>query len=226
MVVRSELLLLRGLAGYVAGDPAGYDRDHAVDLARLLDFLRATQPEVVEQLGIDADGPKRQQFLNRLQGEIARRGVIDVLRKGIKHGPAAVELFFGTPTPGNAGAEALFRANVFSVTRQLRYSKDETRLALDLCLFINGLPVATFELKNSLTKQTVEDAEEQYKRDRDPRELLFRFGRCIVHFAMDDQRVKMCTELKGKSSWFLPFDQGYKDAAGKRRRSNLSLIHI
>jgi type I restriction enzyme R subunit len=88
-----------------------------------------------------------------------------------------------------------------------------------LCAFINGLPVATFELKNSLTKQTVEDAVEQYKRDRDPRETLFQFGRCVVHFAVDDQEVAMCTALKGtkgtaKESWFLPFNQGWNDGAG------------
>ena len=76
---------LTGEAGYEQGKPEDYDRDHAVDLAKLLEFLQATQPEVVEQLGLDADGPKRQQFLARLQGEIAKRGVIDVLRKGIKH---------------------------------------------------------------------------------------------------------------------------------------------
>ncbi len=105
---------------------------------------------------------------------------------GIKHGPHHVDLFYGTPSPGNAKAVELFARNRFSVTRQLRYSTDETQLALDLGLFINGLPVATFELKNSLTKQTVDDAVEQYKRDRDPRELLFEFGRCVVHFAVDD----------------------------------------
>ena len=122
--------------------------------------------------------PKRQQFLARLQGEITKRGVVDVLRKGINHGPVSVDLFYGTPTPGNPKAEELYRANIFSVTRQLRYSKDETQLALDLCIFINGLPIATFELKNNLTKQTVADAKQQYQRDRDPREFLFQFGRC------------------------------------------------
>src|SRR5258705_6205037 len=91
---------------------------------------------------------------------------------------------------------------------------DETRRALDLCLFINGLPISTFELKNSLTKQTVEDAVEQYKRDRDPRERLFEFGRCVVHFAVDDSEVQMCTELRGKASWFLPFNKGHHDGAG------------
>ncbi len=78
----------------------------------------------------------------------------------------------------------------------------------------DGLPIATFELKNSLTKQTVEDAVQQYQRDRDPRERLFEFGRCAVHFAVDDSEVRMCTELRGKGSWFLPFNQGYQDGAG------------
>jgi type I restriction enzyme R subunit len=201
-------------AGYVQGSPADYDRDHAVDLAKLLSFLNATQPKVIAQLGLEADGPKRQQFLARLQGEIAKRGVVDVLRKGIKHGQASVDLFYGTPSPGNAKAAERFAANIFSVTRQLRYSKDETQLALDLCLFVNGLPVATFELKNRLTKQTVEDAVQQYKRDRDPRELLFQFGRCLVHFAVDDQEARFCTHLKGGDSWFLPFNKGWNDGAG------------
>jgi len=202
------------VAGYVEGDSNDYDREHAVDLAKLLDFLNKTQPKVIESLGLAEDGPKRQQFLHRLQGEVAKRGVIDVLRNGVKHGPESVELFYATPTPGNTKAEELFRANIFSVTRQLRYSRDETQLSLDMVIFINGLPVATFELKNNLTKQTVADAIQQYKRDRDPRELLFQFGRCAVHFAMDDQEVRMCTHLKGKDSWFLPFNQGYNDSAG------------
>jgi len=100
------------------------------------------------------------------------------------------------------------------VTRQLRYSRDETQLALDLGLFINGLPVATFELKNNLTKQTVEDAVQQYQRDRDPREKLFELGRCVAHFAVDDHEVRFCTHLKGKASWFLPFNLGWDDGAG------------
>ncbi len=204
-----------GRAGdYVEGDREDYDRDHAVDLAKLLAFLRDTQPEVMEVLGLHDDGPRRQQFLARLQGEITKRGVIDVLRRGIQHGPASVDLFYGTPTPGNAKAEKFFQANILSVTRQLHYSRDETQLALDLCLFINGLPIVTFELKNRLTKQTYDDAIQQYRRDRDPRELLFQFGRCAVHFAVDDEQVWMCTELKGEKSWFLPFNKGWNDGAG------------
>jgi type I restriction enzyme R subunit len=199
---------------WLQGDPADYNREYAVDLVQLQAFLLVTQKATAEALDLDQDSPARQKFLARLQGEITKRGTIDVLRHGLKHGPLTLDLFYGTPTPGNAKAAQQFRANRFSVSRQLRYSRDETQLALDLCLFINGLPIATFELKNSLTKQTVEDAVEQYKRDRDPRELLFQFGRCVVHFAVDDHEVRMCTHLKGKASWFLPFNQGWDDGAG------------
>lgn len=203
-----------GTSEWLAGDPKDYDREYAVDLVQLRAFLRATQKETARALELDKDSPTRRKFLARLQGEITKHGIIHVLRDGIKHERYNIEFFYGTPTPGNEKAEKRFAANRFSVTRQLRYSRDETRRALDLCLFINGLPIATFELKNSLTKQTIEDAVEQYKRDRDPRELLFQFGRCVVHFAVDDVRVQMCTELKGKASWFLPFDQGWNDGAG------------
>ena len=204
--------------GWKLGDWRDYEREYCVDLVQLAGFLRATQVEVIEALDVAGDlnttSPTRQKFLARLQGEITKRGVIDVLRHGVKHGPHHIDLFYGTPTPGNEKAEERYAQNRFSVTRQLRYSRDDTQHALDLCLFINGLPVATFELKNSLTKQTVADAVEQYQRDRDPREKLFEFARCIVHFAVDDQEVRFCTRLKGKGSWFLPFNLGWNDGAG------------
>lgn len=204
--------------GYFAGSPKHYDRAQALDVPQLFAFLKVTQSEMFKKLAIDdIANPKnmnRLKFLTRLSNEIGKRGVIDVLRKGIDHGPLHFELFYGTPSPGNAKAESLHAQNRFSVTRQLAYSMDETRRALDLVLFINGLPIATFELKNSLTKQTTEDAVEQYKRDRDPRERLFGFGRCVVHFAVDDSEVQMCTELAAKRSWFLPFNKGYNDGAG------------
>jgi type I restriction enzyme R subunit len=203
-----------GGAGWILGEAKAYDREYAVDLAQLSEFIHQTQKPLVEAFDLEHESPTRRNFLARLQGEIAKRGVIDVLRHGIKHGPHHVDLFYGTPSPGNEKAKNLFSQNRFSVTRQLKYSRDETQLALDLCLFINGLPIATFELKNSLTKQTVADAVEQYKRDRDTRELLFQFGRCIVHFAVDDHEVKFCTQLKGKASWFLPFNKGWNDGTG------------
>ncbi len=207
-------------AGWICGAPEDFDREYCVDLVQLSAFLRETQPEVAEALDLGQDGPTRRKFLARLQGEISKRGTIDVLRNGIKHGPHQLELFYGTPSPGNAQASERYAANRFTVTRQLRYSRDETQRALDLGLFINGLPVATFELKNSLTKQTVEDAVQQYQRDRDPREKLFEFGRCVAHFAVDEHEVRFCTHLKGKASWFLPFNQGWNDGAGNPPNPN------
>ena len=143
-----------------------------------------------------------------------------MLRNGVKHGPHQIDLMYGTPSPGNERAKVLYGQNRFTVTRQLRYSNDNAQLALDLCLFINGLPVATFELKNSLTKQTVDDAVEQYKRDRNPREKLFELGRCLAHFAVDDHDVQFCTHLRGKASWFLPFNKGWNDGAGNPPNPN------
>lgn len=203
-----------GGTGWLLGDAKHYDREYAVDIVQLRGFVRVTQEPLVEVLDLKHDSPTRRKFLARLQGEISSRGVIDVLRHGVKHGPVHLELFYGTPSPGNPVAAERYARNRFSVTRQLRYSRDETQRSLDLCLFINGLPVATFELKNSLTKQTAADAEEQYKRDREAREKLFELGRCVVHFAMDEHEVRFCTHLKGKSSWFLPFNQGWNDGAG------------
>jgi type I restriction enzyme R subunit len=209
---------LYGGTGYTAGSPQDYDRAHTLDVPQLFAFLRTGQPEGFKKLAMadanDAKDINRLKFLARLSTEIGKRGVIDVLRKGVEHGPVHFDLFHGTPSPGNAKAQALHAQNRFSITRQLAYSTDETRRALDLGLFINGLPIATFELKNSLTKQTVEDAVEQYRRDRNPRERLFELGRCVVHFAVDDSEVQMCTELAGKRSWFLPFNKGWNDGAG------------
>jgi type I restriction enzyme R subunit len=204
--------------GYIAGSPQDYDRSHAIDVPQLFAFLKATQPAAFTKLALgsttDTKDINRHKFLTRLSSEIGKRGVIDVLRKGIEHGPLHFDLFYGTPSPGNAKAEKLHALNRFSITRQLAYSTDQTHRALDLGLFINGLPIATFELKNSLTKQTVADAVEQYKLDRNPHEKLFEFGRCVVHFAVDDSEVRMCTELRGKGSWFLPFNKGHNNGAG------------
>lgn len=205
---------------WVEGSPGDYDRAHAVDLAQLSAFLRATQPAVAEALDLDRDSATRRAFLARLQGEVSRHGGVAVLRNGVQHGPHSVDLYYPTPTPGNARAAERFASNRFTITRQLRYSPTDTGRALDLVVFVNGLPLLTFELKNSITKQTVEEAVEQYKRDRDPRELLFAFGRCVAHFAVDDHRVRFSTRLAGRASWFLPFDQGFNDGPGNPPNPN------
>lgn len=200
--------------GYQQGTNEDYNKEYAIDETRLFRFLNDTQPKEMAKLGVNQSDQKKRQFLNRLSGEITRRGIIDVLRNGIKAYPADLILFYFTPTENNEQAKRLFDKNIFSVTRQLRYAIDALKLALDLCLFINGLPVITIELKNHFTGQTTADAVEQYKKDRNPRELLFSFKRCIVHFAVDDQTIQFCTKLCGKASWFLPFNKGYHDGAG------------
>ena len=106
-------------AGWICGAPQDYDREYCVDLAQLSVFLRETQPEVADALDLHEDNPTRRKLLARLQGEIAKRGTIDVLRHGTKHGPHHLDLFYGTPSPGNVKAEERYAANRFSVTRQL-----------------------------------------------------------------------------------------------------------
>jgi len=138
-------------AGCVQGNGTDFDRDHALDWAQLSSFLSTTQKKVYEGLRLDEEGAHRTQFLHRLQGEIAKRGVIDVLRTGIRHNQYNLELFYGAPSEENVKAKDLYDENVFSVTRQLHYSKNEAQLSLDIAIFINGLPIATFELKNKLT---------------------------------------------------------------------------
>lgn len=206
--------------GYEQGANDDYNKEYTVDETRLFQFLNDTQPREMAKLAVNNSDQKKRQFLNRLSGEIAKRGIIDVLRNGVKAYPADLIMFYFTPTENNEKSKQMFEKNIFSVTRQLRYSIDASKLALDLCLFINGLPVVTIELKNHFTGQSTADAVEQYKEDRDPRDTLFSFKRCMVHFAVDDQTVMFCTKLAGKGSWFLPFNKGYNDGAGNPPNPN------
>ena len=212
-----ETLIVKWLTehnNYEEGSNADYNKEYAIDETRLLRFLRDTQPTEVAKLGIDISETKKRQFFNRLSSEITKRGIIDVLRNGIKVYPADLIMFYLTPTENNQKQHEMYQKNIFSVTRQIRYASDRAKLALDLCIFINGLPVITMELKNSLTGQCTADAVQQYKDDREPKELLFRFKRCMVHFAVDDCTIEFCTKLAKEDSWFLPFNKGYHDGAG------------
>ncbi|KZC93985.1 type I restriction endonuclease subunit R [Clavibacter tessellarius] len=200
--------------GWTAGAPGDYVASYGIDLEHFVKFIETTQPDLVDSLGLMSETPTRHKFLARLQGEITRRGVVHVLRNGIDHHGDHLDLYYPTPVDGNSEAAGHFAANRFVITRQVHHSVSNPGDAVDLVAFVNGLPIFTFELKNNITNQTVQDAVQQYQRDRDPRELLFAFGRTIAHFALDDQRARFCTELKGASSWFLPFDQGFNDGAG------------
>jgi len=206
--------------GWTEGATADFDAAYALDLGHLTTFIEETQPNAAKALSFAESPPARHKFLARLQGEITKRGVVHLLRNGVDHLGQHIDLYYPSATDGNAKAAELFAANRFVVTRQVHHSPSNRGDTVDLVAFVNGLPVFTFELKNNITKQTVDDAVQQYQRDRDPRELLFAFGRTIAHFALDDQRVRFCTQLKGKSSWFLPFDQGFNDGAGNPPNAN------
>ena len=200
--------------GYEQGSNADYNKEIAMDETRLFRFLNTTQADKMKQLRLENDPLEKEKFLQRLDQSLHTNGVIDLLRKGFRYKHLVLDVFYVRPSPGNETAAKLYAQNIFSVTRQLQYSRQNPLLALDVCLFLNGLPIVTMELKNQLTKQNAADAVKQYKDERTPDEVLFSFKRCIVHFAVDDNEVRMCTELKGQKSWFLPFNKGYNDGAG------------
>ncbi|WP_084102767.1 type I restriction endonuclease subunit R [Demequina sp. NBRC 110051] len=213
-LIVDQMVAATGSPSWVQGDPADFNAQYCLDIPTLTAFIADTQPDLVEALALNADSPTTHKFLARLQGEITKQGIVACLRNGISHGPHHVDLYCPTPTPGNAKAAERFASNRLTITRQVHYSPTDTGKSLDLMASVNGLPIATLELKNQITKQNVQDAVDQYKLDRDPRELLFQLGRCMAHFAVDDARVRFCTKLAGTKSWFLPFDRGYHGGAG------------
>jgi len=213
-LIVEEMIELPGKPAWVKGDPNSFIAAYCLDLPTFRGFARATQPNMIDALDLDGDSPTTHKFLARLQGEITKQGIVACLRNGITHGPHHVNLYYPTPDVGNTRALELFAKNRFTITRQLHYSSTDTGKSLDLVAFVNGLPILTFELKNHITNQTVEDAVKQYKTEREPREPIFAHGRCMAHFAVDDHHVRFTPQLAKTSSWFLPFDQGNNGAAG------------
>jgi type I restriction enzyme R subunit len=200
--------------GYEEGSNEDYNKTYAIDETRLFRFLNDTQMQKMDELRILESEIEKKKFLDRLSKKISDYGVITIIRSGFKYKNHTLDFYMVRPSEGNAEAKEAYESNIFSVTRQLRYSEEYGRLALDLCLFLNGLPIITIELKNQYTKQTFNDAIKQYKTDRSQGDLLFSFKRCIVHFAVDDNEVHMCTNICGDKSFFLPFNKGFNNGAG------------
>jgi type I restriction enzyme R subunit len=202
--------------GYLLRENSAYDNTVCLDKELLFQFLEATQPKAVAKLKAFHKDLYEQKIIKRLNDQIQAKGVIEVLRKGITDGftDTKLNLFYDQPVSSyNVAAKALYDANLFSVMRQVYFSPNNKK-SLDVVLFINGIPVISFELKNELTKQNVQHAIKQYKEDRDPNEELFRLGRLMVIFAVDTEEVWMCTHLKGEKSYFLPFNKGNNNGAG------------
>ncbi|KWX05660.1 restriction endonuclease subunit R [Carbonactinospora thermoautotrophica] len=198
-------------SGWQQGDPGNYRRDLGLDTAELFTFIGATQAEEWDRLlafhGGDP-GEAQRRFAELVAKEIDRRGALDVLRRGVKDRGIGFKLAYFKPAHTIADdALDLYRKNRLTVVRQLRYSEKQPDKSLDLVLFVNGLPLATAELKNPLTGQTVEHAKHQYRHDRDPKELIFA-RRTLVHFAVDPDLVFVTTRLAGDKTRFLPFNTG------------------
>ncbi|OQC34922.1 MAG: Type-1 restriction enzyme R protein [Bacteroidetes bacterium ADurb.Bin057] len=208
-----------------------YNRTECVDEELLFKFLEDTQPKEVAKLKQSHGSNFRQRILYLINRKIKDEtvvnekclgGIINLLRNEITDGNTGIKLklFYDKPVSSlNSKDAALYEKNIFSVTRQVHFSTQNEK-SLDVVIFINGLPIITFELKNELTKQNVKDAIKQYKTTRDPKEELFRLARCLVHFAVDTEQVWMCTHLKGDNSFFLPFNKGNNNGAGNPPNSS------
>jgi len=195
-------------SGYHKRLPEDYDRELCLIPDEVITFIKATQPDEYEALEKQYGADTPDKLVYRLSRDIIKHGTLKVLRKGIKDRGVHFRLAYFKPASGmNPKHQQLYSGNRFSVVRQLKYSiKNENEI--DLGLFLNGIPIITAELKNSLTGQFMENAIKQYKYDRDPKgEPLLQFKRCLVHFAVGNEKVSMTTRLMGKGTRFLPFNK-------------------
>ena len=201
--------------GYIAGDPNLFDREIALDKTTLIHFLQQSQPDKWEKLHSIHGANTKENVIKRFVKELSLRGVLDVIRKGFTdYGVKFQTAFFKPESSLNPDSQKLYDANILTVTRQVKYSlKNEN--SLDLVLGLNGIPVATIELKNQMTGQTVDNAKQQYKFDRDPKELIFQFNkRALVHFTVDTDEAWMTTKLMGEQTFYLPFNKGDNNGKG------------
>ena len=204
---------LRDQHGYEEGVSENYNKNYALDTERVKRFLLSTQKQKVENTACFASEVSERKFFTELAKQLANRGVTDVLRKGFRFISELFDMYYPLPSELNPTAQEMYAKNIFCITRQLFYSKENSN-SIDVMLSLNGLPLMTMELKNHYTGQTVENAVKQYQTDRDPKDPLLAPKRCAVHFAVDDDDIKMCTWLCGKPSWFLPFNKGVNGGAG------------
>ncbi|MGJ0321557.1 type I restriction endonuclease subunit R [Aliarcobacter cryaerophilus] len=206
--------------GFVRGENKDFNKDYAIDEKRFWDFLQSSQADELEKL--KKDPQYKLKIIQRLDKMIKKYGILKILKKGLDVDDAHFKLFFIAPL-ASSGQELQkrFASNVFSVTRQVTFSKTNPLLELDMVLFINGLPIITMELKNHWTGQNARyHGIKQYKEDRDPKEPLLNFARCLVHFAIDTDEAFMTTKLDGDKTFFLPFNKGNNFGAGNEVNPN------
>lgn len=206
--------IYRGGNGFYMGRATDFNAHYALDETRFWHFLESTQKEELDKLKRASDWKLK--VVERFDRMIKKYGLLRLLRKGLEVEDAKFTLFFEAPMASSSQAvKDNFEKNAFSVTRQVRYNTENQREEIDMVVFINGLPIATLELKNAWTGQTAKvQGIKQYKSDRDIKQPLLHFGRCLVHFAVDTDEVFMCTKLDGANSFFLPFNKGNNNGKG------------
>jgi type I restriction enzyme R subunit len=187
-------------------NPENYNKEHCLLSDVFFRFLKDTQPEIFEELEKQYGEQTERHILQHIAQNISSRGVMRALREKIKDRGQELTLYYPQPANSkNPDHERLYRKNIFTVVQQLHYS-EKNENSIDLVLFINGIPIVTAEVKNALTGQYLNDAIRQYKYDRDPKEPLFQWKRCLVHFAVSTEKVSMTTKLAGEKTYFLPFN--------------------
>lgn len=201
--------------GWLNGSAANFDRERALEAGHAVAFIRETQPELWAELTRQHGAAVEKTVVDWLAKALDTQGTLDVLRHGFKFYGKLLKLAYFPPTHGmNPDLIAKANKNRLLITRQVHFDPASEK-SVDVLLSLNGLPIATLELKNPLTGQNINHAIEQYKNDRDSRVPLFQFQkRALVHFAVDPDVVYMATELKGKDTFFLPFNKGDKSGAG------------
>jgi type I restriction enzyme R subunit len=192
---------------YVEKSPSCYDKDLCLIPEDLIGFLQDTQEEKINELYSQYFKQTHQKIVEHVAYEVRRRKTLEVLREGVKDRGQKLDLIYFKPNHSKSPEHLTwYNQNRLTVIRQLKYSKKNEN-SIDIVLFVNGLPVVTMELKNALTGQYLHHAIKQYIQDRDPKEPLLEFKRCLVHFAVSTEQVSMCTELKGNGTYFLPFNK-------------------
>lgn len=199
---------------YYWGQPKDMDKTLALDLRRLWSFLKTTQQNTLDSYrgrDLQTSLPKQ------LSKAIETQGVIDVIRKGLDVDNIHLTLFYPKPTAADSEeSHRLYGLNQFSITRQQTFSTMRPGLELDMVLFLNGIPLFTFELKNPWTHQTARvNGQNQYKStERDPKDTILRFGRCLAHFTLDKDEIYFTTHLALDKTYFMPFNKGLENGAG------------
>ncbi|NVZ10023.1 type I restriction endonuclease subunit R [Allochromatium humboldtianum] len=204
------------------GWPSDFDAEYALDTRLFWEFLEATQNKELTKLKTRHPNDWQRKILERFDRLIKKHGILHLLKKGLAVDDAHFTLMYPAPLAGSAArVHENFAANLFSLTRQVRYSQTNPGEEIDTVLFINGLPLITIELKNPWTGQTARyHGQKQYRTQRDPTQPLLQFGRALVHFAVDTDEVFMTTKLAGPATVFLPFNKGHNQGEGNPPNPN------